>query len=223
MVGLLGCGCCGTPTTPLCQTSYDSEFSDDFSPSYDPTWTLIGNLQTLGGNLIAFASGATWAGQLTRIAQKETVAGDVNVQIKLVDWQNTITAGLVYSAGISLGNVFIDAVNSGFTLLNRYRLTIGSWSTTLSVTPQDGDLVQLRLTGFTPIVPPPFPYVTPLEVATVQVLINGGVIYEYTGPEQVIFDACFTLAQIQISQPAFIIGGPNWMQVKLDDYYLNCE
>jgi hypothetical protein len=237
MVGWMGQCCCGPtdPPPPLCDTDAETELFEDF---VSHEFFIQSQMQVVNAQLQL--TGRTNPGRTVSeglaIAppfKKVTQAGDITFTVKLVDWHNVLTPFTEYKAQIKVAAPWsyfrsfgVEAYNAHFKSLNRYRFICGVEGTlpnqqiVLPVTPQDGDTFGFRMKNFSPL--PPFSNIVVCE--SVDVLVNGAVVYTYTGQDQPAFDQCYLSSYLYLEQPVFNdILTPGQTVLRLDDFYGLCE
>ena len=236
MVGWLGgCCCAQTPPPELCDNAYLTELTEDFV-SHD--FLITAQMQVLNAQLQL--TGRTNPGRTVSEGfafappfKKVTQDGDVTFTIKLVDWHNVLTPLTEYKAQIKVSAPFsffrsfgVEAYNAHFRSLNHYRFICGDEGTIpnqqfiIPVTPQDGDTFGFKMKDFSPLPP----YSNVVVCNSVDVLVNGAVVYTYTGQDQPAFDQCSVNPYLYLEQPVFNdILTPGQTVLKLDDFYGLCE
>jgi hypothetical protein len=236
MVGWMGGCCCGPPNPPpsYCSGSYLTSFSDDFSPTFDPDWLIVSQLVADAG--ICRATGQ-WAvgfpGITTGYAfarfQKETLAGKIEVTVKLVDWQdlpllpgNTYQAFLPFGSPSSIPSTDLNVAAYRTASLSQYVWSYGGLIEYSGVPPADGDTFGYRLSNFVEVVP--LPGIVRPQLG--ELLRNGVTIWSTTNQNRLPqFVACDFQLGLGIWQVAFPAGVPFPGQsiIKLDDFEVVCE
>jgi hypothetical protein len=231
MVGLIGCGCCngGGGGGDYCTTDFDLTIDDDFSPDFDPRWDAVDGLVCVAGaaqcnTVTPSVFGATSVGYAANQMKKETLAGKIEVTVKIVNWPASNPFGTFqpYNPSVTLyGGTFgfdyyirVAAVNNAG--VNRYtfgRPGVNSQIGTLILPniPQAGDVFGFRCLDF-------FVWdaiLGTVKMTTVEVLLNGAVIFSEAGT-LVLSNPCGFWVETRIRQPA--INLPNAMILRIDDF-----
>lgn len=238
MVGWMGGCCCGPsePPSGVCANGLLEQFTDDFSPDFDPAWGVSGLVTDAGicratGQQLPWYSGYTQGVATTRY-QKFTLAGKNEVTVKLVDWQDTpLLPGHSSQTGIILNGAGILPFGVG-PFVPLFRAGVFAYRTSTinqyvynspfaainytGVVPQDGDVFGLRLSNHV------VNNALDFEVLAqkVEVLVNGVAVWSQTGSGVVAYLKCDFTWNIMIWQQAFSFGFPvpGRTILKLDDF-----
>ena len=242
MVGMLGCGCCGT--VELCaERLWNSEISEDFSPTFDPYFsiptgdvislkTINGTCQCIGPENLGYATTGYEFGKF----QKTTLLAPIEASLKLVFWDDEIYQGpaqplmppieVKVVINITGRQIYQPLIVGTYTAFARaaffnstdYIFIVGDFSVRLNIRPKAGDVFGIRLSEF--ILDTTRPWASYITPSKAEFILNGQSIYTVTDSQYFTqFNGCQFESGFQIFEPAFIYPIfvlPN--RVRVDDF-----